>query len=258
MQVPTLVVSTLLSSLLGSLHCVGMCGGISAFYEYRDTTSRARRWVAPVAYHGMRAGAYVLLGALAGGLGSQLDAAGARLGVAAVAAPVAAGWLALLAAGALLHRGPSGQPQHSSLARLRPRPRAPRRRWGEVFLRPLRSLARRAHDQPPAIRAAAVGLCSVLLPCGWLYAFVLSAAGTGSSASGAWLMLAFWLGSVPGLVGASLVLRKLWPKLRQKAPQLSALALLSLGILTVAVRWPAFASDRSGGQASPGCHDLSH
>lgn len=253
MNLPALMATTLLSSLLGSLHCVGMCGGLSSFYAYNEETPRRRRWLAPVAYHVTRAAAYVLLGAVAGGLGSQLDIAGARVGVAVVAAPLAAGWLALLAAGALLRGGTTATPR---LAQLRPKAGARARLWVAKVLGPLRSLARRAKSRPPAVRAAAVGLCSVLLPCGWLYAFVLSAAGTGGSVAGAWLMLAFWLGSLPGLVGASLVLKQLWPRLRRHAPLLSAAALVSLGVVTVAIRWPASAESLRSGAAPPACHDF--
>src|SRR5690606_10362020 len=50
---------------------------------------------------------------------------------------------------------------------------------------------------PPAARATALGLLSALLPCGWLYAFVLGAAATGSALAGALVLLTFWSGTVP-------------------------------------------------------------
>jgi sulfite exporter TauE/SafE len=37
----------------------------------------------------------------------------------------------------------------------------------------------RAVASRPEVRAAILGLGSALLPCGWLYAFVVTAAGTG-------------------------------------------------------------------------------
>lgn len=58
---------------------------------------------------------------------------------------------------------------------------------------------RRLMDRPPVVRAAATGLFTTLLPCGWLYAFVVTAAGTGSGTPlhGAALMAVFWLGTLP-------------------------------------------------------------
>ncbi|MBE7450024.1 MAG: sulfite exporter TauE/SafE family protein [Kofleriaceae bacterium] len=41
-------------------------------------------------------------------------------------------------------------------------------------------------------RAALLGLLSAALPCGWLWAFVVVAAGTGSPVGGALVMTAFW------------------------------------------------------------------
>src|SRR5690606_18807129 len=58
-------------------------------------------------------------------------------------------------------------------------------------------------------RAALLGVSTGLLPCGWLYAFALSAAATGSARDGALVMAAFWLGSVPALVGVGAIVARL-------------------------------------------------
>jgi sulfite exporter TauE/SafE len=60
--------SIVAASVLGSLHCVGMCGGLVSFYAADDAGSPSR--AAPHAlYHSMRLVAYAALGAAAVGVG---------------------------------------------------------------------------------------------------------------------------------------------------------------------------------------------
>ncbi len=53
---------------------------------------------------------------------------------------------------------------------------------------------------PGALRSVAVGLLTPLLPCGFLYSFVLLAAATSSPWRGLIVLSVFWLGTVPALV----------------------------------------------------------
>ena len=55
--------------------------------------------------------------------------------------------------------------------------------------------------QSPTARGAATGLLTTLLPCGWLYVFVATAAGTGRVPDAMLVMLVFWLGTLPMMVG---------------------------------------------------------
>ena len=60
----------LTASLLGSLHCVGMCGGFATLAGAREDGGQGS---GPVfAYHGARVAAYILLGAIAGALGAEV------------------------------------------------------------------------------------------------------------------------------------------------------------------------------------------
>ena len=49
------------------------------------------------------------------------------------------------------------------------------------------------------------------LPCGLVYSILVSALATGSAASGAALMLAFGLGTLPNLLGMGLFTRQIQP-----------------------------------------------
>ena len=65
-------------------------------------------------------------------------------------------------------------------------------------------------------RGAATGLLTTLLPCGWLYAFVITAAGTGNALAGAGLMATFWVGTLPMLTIVGIGVRKLAAPLAAK------------------------------------------
>jgi sulfite exporter TauE/SafE len=83
------------------------------------------------------------------------------------------------------------------------------------------------------VRAGALGLLTTLLPCGWLYAFVVTAAGTGHPARGALVMTAFWLGTLPVMIGVGLGAQRMFGPLRRRLPVVSAAALVVIGLLSI-------------------------
>jgi sulfite exporter TauE/SafE len=220
------------ASLIGSLHCAGMCGPFVAFYAGSDVSSGGRRTLSHVAYHSGRLVTYALLGAVAGSIGAAIDLAGGALGVGRIAAVVAG--LVMLAWGAVLLLQAGGV----RLGRWLPRALVSR---SECALRRLK-------EKPPVARALLLGLSSTLLPCGWLYAFVVTAAGTGSALTGAATMFAFWLGTVPLLLGLGALAQGIAGRVRRHLPVVSALLLVLLGLGTVVGRLDV------GAFASPCCH----
>jgi sulfite exporter TauE/SafE len=244
--------SVVLASVLGSLHCVGMCGGLVSFYAGSERESAGRRWAPHAAYHLTRLVAYVILGAIAGGLGSALDLFGSRIGLGDLGVVVAGSTLLFWGIPLLFRRRGNAQ-----LVRLGREP-ARRRRWVQAMERVLLALAQRVRQRSPLWRASALGLSSALLPCGWLYAFVVLAAGTGSWSAGAGLLVAFWSGTVPALLGLSLGVERLGQRLRSRVPRFSAALVLLVCAFNVVTRWP-MASAREPGSlsppAAPHCHD---
>jgi len=65
------IASLFLVGLLGTVHCLGMCGGIVAALSVRapGIPPASSRWL-PIAYHAGRLTTYSAAGALAGGVGS--------------------------------------------------------------------------------------------------------------------------------------------------------------------------------------------
>jgi sulfite exporter TauE/SafE len=122
-----------------------------------------------------------------------------------------------------------------------------------VLQRVSRWIHGRLGGRPPALRALLLGLFTTLLPCGWLYAFVATAAGTGSVSAAVMVMAAFWLGTVPMLAGLGLASRRALGPLRRQLPAVTAALLLIIGLLTITGRLHRPAS--AGGVPAAHLHD---
>ena len=91
-------------------------------------------------------------------------------------------------------------------------------------------------NRPPVVRAALIGLLTTLLPCGWLYAFVITAAGTASPMYGGLTMVVFWLGTLPMMVALGATLRGFTGALGRRMPVITCLALMAIGLFTLVNR----------------------
>jgi hypothetical protein len=88
-------------------------------------------------------------------------------------------------------------------------------------------------QRPPIVRAVVVGLLSGVLPCGWLWAFVVTAAGTGTALGGVAVMAAFWAGTVPLLLALGLGAQVIAVPLRKHIPAVTAIILVVLGLYAI-------------------------
>lgn len=227
--------TVLATSLVGSPHCAAMCGGFVCFYAGEPG---GRRALAHAAYNGGRLMSYVALGALAGALGAGLDRLGAAAGVARAAA-VASGAVLIVWGGASLMR---------ALGARIPNPAVP-----GFARRAMAGAVRAVHAQPPALRALIVGLVTTLLPCGFLYAYVAVAAGTGSPLRGAIAMGVFWAGTLPVMAGLGLAAGRALGPLGRRLPVVTAAALIVIGLFTVAGKFHGTMN-----HAAHGPHGMSH
>ncbi|TPV92898.1 MAG: sulfite exporter TauE/SafE family protein [Myxococcales bacterium FL481] len=231
--------AVLIASLLGSLHCAGMCGGFVATVG----AVGGRRGIA--AYHGARLLTYASLGTVAGLAGAQVDSVATQL-----AAPrflgVLMGISLILAAAAMWMR--TNTRSVAPLVQVRAATTPPSR-----LSRARRVLVERLRNGGTSAGAAA-GLLTGLLPCGWLWTYVLVAAATGSGWDGAAVMCAFWLGGLPTLVLVGGFSRRVADKLGPFAPRLTAVALLGLGLLSLTGRIGAPTAHPAGDESVPPCH----
>ncbi len=223
-----LMLTVAVASFLGSLHCVGMCGGFVAFYASNDrwdhragVDPHAALWGAHAAYNLGRLAAYLGLGAAAGALGAALNLAGNAAGISRLAAVVCGGLIVLWGA-TMLATAAGYRPAQLAL------PSWLNAGLGRVLVR--------LRQAPAAVRAGVLGVSSALLPCGWLYAFAGTAAGTGSPDLGAAVMFAFWMGTVPAMLSLGLGVHRLGRWVGPRLGVLMPATLIVIGILTVVQR----------------------
>jgi len=218
----TLFAAVLTASLLGSAHCAGMCGAFVAFAV--GTPDRTPRWAANAAYNLGRLATYLTLGAVAGMLGAALDLGGSMLGLQRLAAAAAGAIMLAFGLIAVL--------RHAGV-------RVPRAPLPAFLARLARAGHARAFEMTPLARAATVGLITTLLPCGWLYAFVITSAGTAHPLWGAATMAAFWLGTLPVLAALGFGIQSLAGPLRRHMPLATSVLLVAVGLWTLLGRMTA-------------------
>ncbi len=175
-----------LAGLLGGLHCLAMCSGwmtVTARPSERALLPAGYLWAGQVVSHAGRLTTYVLLGALFGAAG------GAAFAVAVapvqLALYVVANLLLLALAVAIAARSGGS----SALERL----------GLSLFRRLLPVVTRVAPREGPGSRFL-LGLVWGFTPCALVYGVLPVALLAGSAANGAWVMLAFGLGTLPNML----------------------------------------------------------
>jgi sulfite exporter TauE/SafE len=213
----TLITAVFLASLLGSLHCVGMCGAFLA-----TIASDGPRYGTQLGYHGGRLLTYLCLGAIAGAIGQGMNVAGTMAGLQPIASTLSAS--AVVVMGVLTWMRLKGIPLH-----------VPR---GSTAVSRFASHGYRfAMRRPPVQRAVIVGLLTTLLPCGWLWTFLITAGGTGRPSTAAGTMFVFWLGTLPAMAVFGAGLRGLLGAAQRRVPTVTCLAMIGVGLFTIAGRW---------------------
>lgn len=234
-----------LVGLAGSVHCVGMCGGIvSAFsmaparpaFPVAVVTLAAPRLtdsaVRVAAYNTGRIASYATAGAIAGGL-----AGGARTLAGMAAWQGAAYFIANLI---LVMLGLYLMGAWSALARVE--------QLGQALWRRLHPLTSRILRIDSPFKMLALGALWGWLPCGMVYSVLLTAMLAGSVAGGASVMLVFGLGTLPMLLALGLAGARLRTLLQRPAVRAAGgLLVLAFGLLGMA---------RAGSGASMGWLDV--
>ncbi|MCH5375642.1 MAG: sulfite exporter TauE/SafE family protein, partial [Planctomycetes bacterium] len=204
----------LLGGLLGSSHCVGMCGGFAL--SIGANSSRVRQNLTrQLVYSAGRIFTYSFLGAVAGYAGSRLsDYAGTLVNVSAA--------LSIFAGGMLLLQGLSvlGWLPWKTTADNG----SPCLMGG--FLRTF-LLSSRQLDMLIA------GVLTGFLPCGLVYAFLALASATGHVFSGALVMTVFGLGTVPLMVTTGISASAISIHARQHLFRVAAVLVMLTGVLTI-------------------------
>lgn len=203
------------ASLLGSAHCVGMCGPYVAMctaqFVPRGATP-AVRFFLRILFNLGRIATYALIGLIAGAFGQIAQAVAVRLqftGIVAIAAGIAAVAFGLSMIGWI--RDPA-----RAVAGAAPG------RW-------LIACRMRLSRAPSTAAPLLLGALQGGLPCALVYAAASRAGVAGSAGMGALTMVVFGLGTVPAIFALTVVPQMVLR--RVKAQRLAGVLLTVLGVL---------------------------
>ncbi|EGF33149.1 Heavy-metal-associated domain and membrane-bounded cytochrome biogenesis cycZ-like domain, membrane copper tolerance protein [Oxalobacteraceae bacterium IMCC9480] len=212
--------------LLGSVHCVGMCGGIVAALSVAPAARPfpvavmaavpADRLLRVLSYNAGRIGSYAIAGAVMGGVAN-----GARMLTGVSTFQLVGYWLAnlmLVALGLYLTGAWQGLARIESL--------------GQALWKHIEPLTRRLLPLDSPLKMFAMGGLWGWLPCGMVYSVLLTAMLTGSALSGASVMLAFGLGTLPTLLVMGLLGTQLRAVMQRRGVRIaSGVLVLAFGLL---------------------------
>ncbi|MCP9199633.1 sulfite exporter TauE/SafE family protein [Gramella sp. GC03-9] len=175
-----MLISAFILGLLGSFHCIGMCGPI-AFLLPVDRQHSGRRFFQIMLYHSGRLGAYAVIGLAFGLVGKSLSLFGFQQQLSILIG-------VLMLAFILFPRISFGQNKLS-------------RSWYRLISGLKNALGKELKKQRPDTFFS-VGFLNGFLPCGLVYMAVFAAIATGGAASGSLYMVLFGLGTVPLMTSA--------------------------------------------------------
>ena len=209
--------------LLGSGHCFGMCGGIAAGLGSLpgSVTDRSQAKPSPISallFNLGRILSYAILGVISAWI---LAGVGTALNV-----PKWSMLLRFATAVMIFLIGVQFLFNWQTLAFIE---RAGAKVWKRIL-----PVAVRAGSLPGGSGRLLLGLCWGFLPCGLVYSVLLTASASGSAISGAGVMLAFGLGTIPSMLGMSLAAPALAAMLSDRwTRKLMGVAMILLAVLSV-------------------------
>ena len=200
-----------MTGILGSGHCLGMCGGLVSSFFMR---LGARGYAPYLAYHAARVTVYALIGLTAATLGAVLVQTGI-IGKAQGIMQILAGLIVILLGLDMLGLSPI-----RNTLRFAPL---------DWVLRQFTAATRRG----PVVGASIGGALNGLMPCAMTMAMAVQATTAPSPAEGGLLLLAFGAGTLPSMLAASFLFGKLGAKTRGWLLRGAALFVIALGLSTL-------------------------
>lgn len=201
-----------LAGLLGSAHCVGMCGGFVLTLNQPNQTA-VPYWMRQWTYFMGKTLTYMFLGALIGSLGWALTAAlKSVLETVSIVAGLVMIVFGLGLMGVLRQFGTNNALSKTAFYR-------------DNF--------KRAIQKGGLAGAFGLGMLNGLLPCGLVYGVLASAAATQNPSQAATVMGVFGLATIPALALTAVLGQLLTPFVRQRMNQVGGVLLVLMGMMTV-------------------------
>lgn len=219
-----MMLAAFMMGLLGSVHCISMCGGIVSALCYACPQQRTRHWQQffyQLIYSVGRVTTYALLGAVTGFLGVVISR---RLGV------YGGDILRSISSVMIVLMGFYVAGWWHATAWLE--------RAGSVLWRPFSKVTRYFYPVSSFKRAFALGSAWGLLPCGLIYSALVFSLGAASWQAGAAVMLFFGLGTMPALLLVGSAIQSYRLCLSQRwVRNLSGITMIILGLAPLLLKF---------------------
>ena len=218
--------AALIAGLLGSAHCVGMCGGLSGLFAVNASVSSLRSQL-PMAltYNLGRILSYAVLGIIVGSFGSVI----------VKVSPSIAGPIRFVSGAVIILIGLKVAFDWRFLNIVE--------RMGSTLWSRIAPVAQRLVPVTSFPKALGLGLVWGWLPCGLVYSVLLIAATSAKPLSGAMVMFVFGVGTLPAMVMTGLGAAQLSRVMRRRGTRIGlGLLIVILGLLTIAMpvaKWMA-------------------
>lgn len=206
-----MILSAILLGLMGSLHCVGMCGPI-AFMLPVDRTNNLKKFFQIFIYHFGRLLAYGIIGLVFGVLGKGLYVFGMQqklsigIGILMI--------LVVLIPYKTFNRYNFSKPVYKIISKIKARlGQELKKKTPDTFL--------------------TIGFLNGFLPCGLVYMALFGAIAMGSPSKGGLYMVLFGLGTIPLMTTAIYFSGFLKGSVRQKVQKLIPVFVVVVGILFI-------------------------
>ena len=204
-----IAISVLIASVIGSSHCVTMCGPISILLKKSNGNIHF--------YNLGRLITYLFLGFVAGLFGEKFI--NNHYGTVSLVSTALITLVLIYIGVNLLRNKRNGIhiPNIYSIILSKPL------KWIFLLNRYLRSLI--------------LGIINGFIPCGWLYVFVIASITLKNSFEGSLVMFFFWLGTVPSLTFLSLISNRTLNYLPQNLGKLAGIILILAGLFNIFVNF---------------------
>jgi len=184
----SIYITALIVGILGGVHCLGMCGGVVGGLTFSlESRIQANWWKMmsyQLAYNVGRITSYMILGAVFGALGAGIGSLATFLPAQQFLQVVAG--LFMIALGLYLGGWWFGVVKIEKL--------------GQALWKRISPYAQKMTPVKHYYQAWLYGLIWGWLPCGLVYSMLIMTLTAGSALSGAFMMLAFGLGTLPNLM----------------------------------------------------------
>jgi sulfite exporter TauE/SafE len=205
------ILAAFLVGLVGSLHCIGMCGPIAIALPVPDSTNISF-FTGRILYNLGRVVTYSFLGAIFGLLGGRIALAGAQQVVSIILGVV------IIIAVLLPQKYKNYFAQHLIVQKL---------------AQPLKENIGMLFKKGTFSAMFLIGILNGFLPCGLVYVALAGAIASGDAISGAAVMILFGLGTVPAMFAATIFGKFINVGIRTKIRKAVPILAIILGIIFV-------------------------